>query len=152
MTTKTFTNGFLTMVLVCAPTLLLAHNNSAQAFDSVLFDGQVVEDSVLEEMRGGFVSPEGIKVDIGISRTISIDGVLQTPSSYVVSQFQINGATFSYSSPNILIQNKIDNRAIDAQTTLNVNVVNYQGHMEDFMNDIRSSQNLRASQEAQFLK
>jgi hypothetical protein len=152
MTAKAFKNGFLFMVLVCTPKLLLAHNNSAQAFDSAVFEGQVVEDSVLEEMRGGFVSPEGIKVDIGVSRSISIDGVLQNPSSYVVSQFQVNGATFSYSSPNSLIQNKLDNKAIDALTTLNVNVANYQGHMQSFMHDLRSSQDLRASQEIQFLK
>jgi|GEM_PF-6873741 len=152
MTTKAFRNGILIIVLVCTPKLLLAHNNSSQAFDSAMFEGQVVEDSVLAEMRGGFVSPEGIKVDIGISRSISIDGVLQNPGSYVVNQFQVNGAAFLYSSPNSLIQNKLDNRAIDAQTTLNVHVLNYQGHMQSFMHDLRSTQDLRASQEAQFLK
>ena len=123
-------------------------SQNSQGFDNL----RAVDDISLDKMRGGFVSTEGIKFDVGVGKAIYVDGMLQTQNSFALNNIHFNGQTISAgnlqnitSDVKTIIQNNIDNKTIQNFTVLDVNVKNFGGFMESMRNiqDITDGQNIR---------
>ncbi len=140
---------------------IFAQINSAVADISSAEDAQTFEDleavdnQVLDKMRGGFVSPEGIKVDVGVGKAIFVDGMLQLQDSFTANNIHFNGKSVSAvelqnidSNVQTIIQNNIDNKTIQSFTVVDVNVKNVGG----FLEAMRGLQDIRASQNVQVLR
>ena len=110
---------------------------------------EAVDNGTLEEMRGGYDSPEGLHFDIGVGKAIYIGGILQLQNSMEANNISFNGAALSAgnlqnlsSEVQSIIQNNLDNRIIQNFTVMDVNVRNFGGFMEAMKNlqDIGSIQ------------
>ncbi|MDN0076191.1 hypothetical protein QU481_14995 [Crenobacter sp. SG2303] len=86
----------------------------------LLADRQV-DEKLMEAARGG-MEINGLNVDIGLQRTVMINGAVQS-----VSQLQWNSnnqaAAFSNLNP-IVISNTINGQMVQVQTAINANVTN----------------------------
>ena len=124
--------------------------------DSFDFDGlQALDNKVLDKMRGGYQSPEGIKVDFGVGKAIVIDGVVQPQYTYNVDTINVGGNTINVgnlqditAAVKTVIQNNLDNKTIQNFTVLDINVKNLGG----FMQAMQSLDNIKASQNIQALR
>jgi hypothetical protein len=122
--------------------------------EGIGFDAAMqVDDAVLETQRGGFVSPEGLLMNIRISRESFVNNVLQPQNSFTTGNIQINGHAISAGdltainhAVNTVIQNNLDNRAISIITTMAIDVKNIGALVESAksLEDIRSSQDMQA--------
>ncbi|MEQ1529658.1 MAG: hypothetical protein ABL925_10100 [Methylococcales bacterium] len=156
MTTLCFRNVFLFGFMVFASRPLFAQMDLATAGETQVFETmQAVDNEVLDDMRGGFVSVDGIKFDIGVGKAIYIDGTLQLQNSFEASNIHFNGNAVSSSDlQNItsevktIIQNSLDNKTIQNYTVLDVNIKNLGG----FVESIRGIQNINAVRDIQVLK
>lgn len=111
--------------------------------------GRAVSEEHLDRMRGGFVMPNGLRVDFGIERRVMLDDqeVYGLRLQYSGGEFSINGSGAASLSdaravalnlpasigqvtvagsglvlPALIIQNSLDGHAIRAVTTLQVEV------------------------------
>jgi hypothetical protein len=148
-----FIKVLLFALMVGLPVAIFAQGDKSllqhpQDFDNL----RAVDDTLLDKMRGGFVSTEGIKFDVGVGKAIYVDGILQTQNSFALNNIHFNGQAISAgnlqnisSDVKTIIQNNIDNKTIQNFTVLDVNVKNFGGFMESMRNiqDITSGQNIR---------
>ncbi|ATE58900.1 hypothetical protein [Thauera sinica] len=110
-----------------------------------------VDDGRLDDLRGGFQTPDGLSVSFGIERVVYVNGVLQSTTALRVEdlgQLQGGGAgpavvlppgatvalvqngsgntaatnALSGSALGTIIQNSLDNQKIQTVTTINANV------------------------------
>lgn len=91
-------------------------------------------DSELAQLRGGFLLPNGVNIDLSIEKIISLNGV-ETFSSFF--QFPENGfllqngvgdlaPDLAASALNSIIQNNLDNQVISTINEINLEVSNLQ--------------------------
>ncbi len=124
--------------------------------DSSEFEGiQALDNNELDKMRGGFVSPEGIKFDVGVGRAVYIDGALQLANSFAANNIHFNGNGISTSdlqninsSVQTILQNNLDNKTIQSFTVVDIGIRNLSG----FLQAMRSTQEIRAIQDIQVLR
>jgi hypothetical protein len=154
MFTLVFKKALLFALIACASGSVVAKSNMLPDSDSLEFDGlQAVDNKVLDKMRGGFVSPEGVKFDLGVGKAIYVDGQLQLQNSFATNNVHFNEQAISTSNLDsvtsdvkTIIQNNIDNKTIQSFTVLDVNVKNFGGFIESMrtIQDIRAGQNIQA--------
>ena len=118
------------------------------SMDQTLFygtDAIAVSDTLLDEIRGGFISSNGVLISFGIERVTYINGVLNSSTSFNLPPnifsansaakppvIPENGSIVQAGSSNInksfaarstfqgtVIQNSLDNQSIRATTTIN---------------------------------
>jgi len=103
-------------------------NISTHRFDN----WEQASDSELDQLRGGFVLPNGINIDFNLERITSLNGGIISSSFFQlpdgVSLFQ-NGALnqapdSALSGLGSVIQNNIDNQVIRTVTEINIAVSN----------------------------
>lgn len=95
---------------------------SAEGMDlkQVLASRQV-DEKQMEASRGG-MEINGLNIDLGIQRTVMINGAIQS-----ISQLQWNSSNQAAAISNlnpIAISNTLNNQVIKLQTTINANVAN----------------------------
>lgn len=91
-----------------------------------------VTNAQLDSLRGGFILPNGITVDISIERLIFTNGVktfnslFKTPDNHLlVKGDQLNlYSTIGNSLLSSVIQNNLDNQTIRALNTINIEIRN----------------------------
>jgi len=89
-------------------------------------------DSELDQLRGGFVLPNGVTIDFSLERIISLNGAVVSSSFFElpgnVTLIQngniIQDPGLSMSGLGTVIQNNLDNQTISALTQLNLTVSN----------------------------
>jgi len=89
-------------------------------------------DSELDQLRGGFVLPNGVTIDFSLERIISLNGAVvsssffELPSNVTLIQNGniIQNPGLSMSGLGTVIQNNLDNQTISALTQLNLTVSN----------------------------
>ncbi len=124
--------------------------------DSSEFEGtQALDNIELDKMRGGFVSPEGIKFDLGISTSVYVDKVHQIENSFTANNIHYTGNSISASNlQNInsyvqtIIQNNLDNKTIQISTNIDLIIKNFSSSLPA----LRSNQEIRAIQNIQVLR
>jgi len=80
-----------------------------------------VDEKQMEASRGG-MEINGLNIDLGIQRTVMINGAIQS-----ISQLQWNSSNQAAAISNlnpIAISNTLNNQVIKLQTTINANVAN----------------------------
>ncbi|MEQ1558322.1 MAG: hypothetical protein ABL933_05205 [Methyloglobulus sp.] len=163
-------NLFLCLFLVGSNSTVFAQSSGMMPSQSLEFEEKyAVDDSLLDKMRGGFITPDGIKIDIGVGRATFIDGVLQSQNNLDLGQnISVNGHTLSVADLQkipmsdlsqlvgglkTIIQNNLDNKHIANFTVLDVAVKNLPTNF--FNHSIESMRNvddIRSAQEMQLLK
>lgn len=106
-------------------------NKAAHRFDN----WERASDSELDQLRGGFVLPNGVNIDFSLSRITSLNGLevssttFQLPDNF--SLIQQNGTIPNQSSDlaagsglGTVIQNNVDNQVIRTATDINVAISN----------------------------
>ncbi len=167
---KCLKNIFLCLFLVGSNSAVFAQSSGMLPSQSLEFEEKyAVDDSLLDKMRGGFITPDGIKIDIGVGRATFIDGVLQQQNNLDLGQsVSVNGHTLSVADLQkipmsdlshlvgglkTIIQNNLDNKHIANFTVLDVAVKNLPANF--FNHSIESMRNfddIRSAQEMQSLK
>lgn len=114
---------------------------------------QAVENTVLETMRGGFITPDGVKFDIGVQKANFIDGILQVQNSFRADDIAWTGKGANVSQSdlqnmasafNTVIQNNLDQKTIQNLTVIDVNVKNIGNLQNGFVESMRNLQDLQA--------
>jgi hypothetical protein len=135
-----------------------------QEFDAT----QVVDDSLLDKMCGGFTTPDGITINIGVGKAMIIDGVLQPQNTLNLDSVNLNGHTLSMSDLQkipandfkdigaalaTIIQNISNNRHIENFTVVDIAVKNLPANFQQHsLESMKNFQDASASQDAQLLK
>ncbi|CAG7855879.1 hypothetical protein MCAMS1_00173 [biofilm metagenome] len=154
-------NLFLLIALLCIAPVIDAKENSVLSPDEMEFEAvKLVDDSVLDEMRGGFTTLDGVTVNIGVGKAIFIDGVLQQQYSFNVDKVNLNGTMVPVNGmPNIgesvttILQNNLDNKQIQNFTVIDVAVRNLPPNFnQQALESTRDVQDMRAIQDMQILK
>ena len=151
-----FFRKFATFTLVVGlSTPAIAQVEMADAQASANFDTlEAVDNDTLDTMRGGFVTGNGVRVDIGVEKASYVDGVLQVQNSFKVADVALLertfGATISSgdlqnvsSSFDTLIQNNLDQKTIQNLTVIDVNVKNFSNLQNGFVESIRGLQDVQ---------
>ena len=129
--------------------IALACSCTAIAQDSGFQDLKAIGENELDQMRGGFFSDTGLRVSLGIERSVLINGKVETSSTLTIPDLQLfsgtgmqatltgpafslvqngPGNTFTL-APNAIafgtvVQNTLDNQAIAGLTKINASVSN----------------------------
>lgn len=132
-----FSNHLRVMILCLISSCL--HINSVYAIERIdqeeLAHWVPVSDDELNAMRGGFVLPNGMNLDISVLRSVSINGV-ETLSSNISLPDNFNwvrnGSDNYVANLNLpvlsdVIQNTLDNQLIQSVRVVNVELSNLQG-------------------------
>jgi hypothetical protein len=98
----------------------------------------VVSEQVLDSMRGGFTSADGLEISFGIEQAVLIDGILQVVKTFSASSTsvtnmlpqQVSDLRSTAMTPDairsqvntIVIQNSLDQKVIDSITLINATV------------------------------
>lgn len=91
-------------------------------------------DGELEQLRGGFVLPNGLSIDFSLERIVSLNGAVVSSSF-----FQLPGNALLFQNGNLnqasdivggaplasVIQNNLDNQMIKTMTDINIAVSNF---------------------------
>jgi hypothetical protein len=129
------------LVVVSAPGV--GHSELTQAPDSANFETlEAVNNDVLDEMRGGFVTGNGVRLDVGVEKASYVDGVLQVQNAFRVEDVALLEKGFGgnvsisdlqnvSSAFNTVIQNNLDQKTIQNLTVI------------DFVESIRGLQDLQ---------
>ncbi|MYM25825.1 hypothetical protein GTP46_24660 [Duganella sp. FT135W] len=87
-----------------------------------------VEDSQLDEARGGFDVGNGMLVSLGVERLVSINGTVVASTHFSIPDMtQLSAADALMASDAmaaVLVQNSLNDQAIRTQTTINTTVAN----------------------------
>lgn len=92
--------------LTCACMLVMGAPSAFGAEDAAdpFTHSQAVSDPELEELRGGFLTSDGLEIRFGLEQIVLVDGTLATRSSLNLSSLsQSNSAT----APQLFDQNKL---------------------------------------------
>lgn len=115
---------------------------------------EAVDNAILDSVRGGFVTANGVRFDIGIEKASFIDGILQVQNTFRVEDIALFGkglgSTVSsgdlqnvFSAFNTLIQNNLDQKTIQNLTVIDVNVRNFGNLQNSFVESISGLQDLQ---------
>jgi hypothetical protein len=141
------------LVVVSAPGV--GHSELTQAPDSANFETlEAVNNDVLDEMRGGFVTGNGVRLDVGVEKASYVDGVLQVQNAFRVEDVALLEKGFGgnvsisdlqnvSSAFNTVIQNNLDQKTIQNLTVIDVNVRDIGNLQNGFVESIRGLQDLQ---------
>ncbi|HEX5344823.1 MAG TPA: hypothetical protein VFX55_20180 [Duganella sp.] len=105
-----------------------------------------VDDSQLDEARGGFDLGKGMLVSLGVERLVSINGTVVASTHFSIPDMtQLSAADAQLASDTmaaVLVQNSLNDQAIRTQTTINTTVanlallkaVNFESSLRDALN------------------
>jgi hypothetical protein len=105
-----------------------------------------VDDSQLDEARGGFDLGNGMLVSLGVERLVSINGTVVASTRFAIPDMtQLSAADAQMASDSVaavLVQNSLNDQAIRTQTTINTTVanlallkaVNFESSLRDALN------------------
>lgn len=126
------------------PMLLLVGGAVAHADPT---DGWIaVDDTELEQARGGFELPGGMLVSLGVERLVSINGTVVANTHFSIPDMtQLSAADAQRASDAlsaVLVQNSLNDQAIRSQTTIDTTVanlallkaVNFESSLRDALN------------------
>lgn len=130
------------LILLCFGTQLRADdvNAGSSVKNSFHHEWERATDEELSMLRGGFVLPNGIHIDMSLEKFIHLNDVLvhssslQLPGDGVVLQAGMqNMVSNSITVPEFsaFIQNTLDSQHIEALTTINIEVSNLKGIAEN---------------------
>jgi hypothetical protein len=87
-----------------------------------------VDDSQLDQARGGFDLGNGMLVSLGVERLVSINGTVVASTHFSIPDMtQLSAADAQLASDTmaaVLVQNSLNDQAIRTQTTINTTVAN----------------------------
>jgi hypothetical protein len=115
---------------------------------------EAVDNTILDSMRGGFVTGNGVRLDIGVEKASYVDGVLQVQNAFRVEDIALLQQGFGgnvsasdlqnvSSAFNTLIQNNLDQKTIQNYTVIDVNVRNFGNLQNGFVESIRGLQDVQ---------
>jgi hypothetical protein len=120
-------------LLFLSPLLVIANEKSTDEFNvSSTTTWQAVPDSTLASLRGGFILPNGVIVDISFKKSLFQNGEL-TSQSYFQSPENLsllNKENFTLSSDlseslfTSIIQNNLDNQTLTSITNIEISIQN----------------------------
>jgi hypothetical protein len=91
-------------------------------------DWIAVDDSQLEQARGGFDAGNGMLVSLGVERLVSINGTVVASTHFSIPDMtQLSAAEAQRASDTlaaVLVQNSLNDQAIRSQTTIDTTVAN----------------------------
>ena len=91
-------------------------------------DWIAVDDSQLEQARGGFDTGNGMLVSLGVERLVSINGTVVASTHFSIPDMtQLSAAEAQRASDTlaaVLVQNSLNDQAIRSQTTIDTTVAN----------------------------
>ena len=155
METVFFRNVVVYALLAGTSASAIGQIDTTVAQDSTNFEVlEAVDNEVLDTMRGGFVTADGVRFDIGVEKTSFIDGVLQVQNTFRAEDVSLIqkefGGTVSSgdlqnvaSAFNTVIQNNLDQKTIQNFTIIDVNVKNIGNLQNNFVESMRSVQDLQ---------
>ncbi|MRX10213.1 hypothetical protein GJ697_20475 [Pseudoduganella sp. FT25W] len=129
---------------VCTAFALLACGTAVHADPTD--DWIAVDDSQLEQARGGFDAGNGMLVSLGVERLVSINGTVVANTHFSIPDMtQLSAAEAQMASDTlaaVLVQNSLNDQAIRSQTTINTTVanlallkaVNFESSLRDALN------------------
>lgn len=109
-------------------------------------DWSAVDDSQLDQSRGGFDLGNGMLVSLGVERLVSINGTVVASTHFSIPDMtQLSAADAQMASDTmaaVLVQNSLNDQAIRTQTTINTTVanlallkaVNFESSLRDALN------------------
>lgn len=109
-------------------------------------DWAAVDDSELEQSRGGFDLGNGMLVSLGVERLVSINGTVVASTHFSIPDMtQLSAAEAQRASDTmaaVLVQNSLNDQAIRTQTTINTTVenlamlkaINFESSLRDALN------------------
>ncbi|MEQ6341072.1 MAG: hypothetical protein M3A44_05305 [Gammaproteobacteria bacterium] len=93
-------------------------------------DFQWLDDEMLDTLRGGFVTSDGLQINFSIERAVIIDGglvsrtVIDFPQSKITNDHQGDMASIFPSGFMTLVQNSLDFKTIQNYTLINAEISN----------------------------
>ncbi len=110
-------------------TVLLACGAAAPVVTAASADDWIaVDDSQLEQARGGFDAGNGMLVSLGVERLVSINGTVVANTHFSIADMtQLSAAEAQLASTalaGVLVQNSLNDQSIRSQTTINTTVAN----------------------------
>jgi len=105
-----------------------------------------VDDTQLDQARGGFDLGNGMLVSLGVERLVSINGTVVASTHFSIPDVtQLSAADAQLASDTmaaVLVQNSLNDQAIRTQTTINTTVanlallkaVNFESSLRDALN------------------
>lgn len=144
--------AFVLLAGLCSPAI--AQISTTQAQDAESFEQlEALDKAVLATMRGGFLTNDGVMMNIGVDKASFINGVLQAQSSFRVEDLSLiqksfggtvsSGDIHNASGFNTLVQNNLDQKTIQNFTIIDVNVKNIGNLQNGFIESMRNVQNLQ---------
>jgi hypothetical protein len=132
MNTELLIKMFAAFVLTGLSAGLAAQPNQESVFNQFELASSV-DDGVLDSMRGGFVTTEGIKLDLGFQRSTVVDGVTEIQNAFHIQNIDVQGRDLARtistgdmanitSAMHSVIQNNLDNKTIQINTQLDLTV------------------------------
>jgi hypothetical protein len=114
---------------------------------------EAVDNAILDDMRGGFVTGDGVRLDVGVQKASYVDGMLQVQNSFRaedvallengfggnITAGDLQNVTSAFST---LIQNNLDQKTIQNFTVIDVNVRNFGNLQTGFVEAIRGLQDV----------
>jgi hypothetical protein len=131
------------------------HAELTDARESANFETlEAVDNDVLDNMRGGFVTGNGVRLDVGVEKASYVDGVLQVQNAFRLDDIALLEKGFGgnvsisdlqnvSSAFNTVIQNNLDQKTIQNLTVIDVNVRNIGNIQNGFVESIRGLQDLQ---------
>jgi hypothetical protein len=115
---------------------------------------EAVDNQILDDMRGGFMTATGVRLDIGVEKASYVDGVLQVQNAFRMDDVAVLGKGHGggvsandlqniSSALNTVIQNNLDQKTIQNFTVIDVNVRNFANFHNGFVDSIRGLQDLQ---------
>lgn len=162
MTRQHFKKTFMFVLLVNVPCVSFAQAEMAAFNPRHDFETlPAVENTVLDKIRGGFIPPDGVKVDVGVSKVIWVDDALQPQRNINVENINLNGHKVSVNDMHdinaalkTIVQNNLDHKIIQNYTILDVVIKNLPVHsiQSSILESTRNIQDLKAIQDMQILR
>lgn len=117
---------FFTFLAVCMGTFFLSSIvNADQLSNNDLYSWKVVPNSILSETRGGFVFSNGVEMDIGLRRNLSISGLGVGSADRLLQNTTGTSISIPLSSTNTIIRNSLDNMTLKNTTIIDVRLKNF---------------------------
>ena len=116
------------LAILSAANSIMAKDMSEVAILSHFETWPRATDEELEQLKGGFILPNGVHVDLSLVKSIYLNGVetfsssLKFPDDGLILQNM--GVDLGASALSSVIQNNLDNQLISAITELNVTISN----------------------------